>query len=107
MCIRDSFFDVENHQKARLEIHSSENIGGNNFLFKGSLTIKGITNPTQMKGEVQKLNTGYSADIKFMFDRSKYNVRYRSASFFNDLGDRIISDDVFLKIKLRLIKNFS
>ena len=103
----DDFFDVENHQKARLEIHSSENIGGNNFLFKGSLTIKGITNPTQMKGEVQKLNTGYSADIKFMFDRSKYNVRYRSASFFNDLGDRIISDDVFLKIKLRLIKNFS
>ena len=59
----DDFFDVENHQKARLEKHSSENIGGNNFLFKGSLTIKGITNPTQMKGEVQKLNTGYSLSL--------------------------------------------
>ena len=103
----DAFFDVENHPKARLEIHSSENIGGNNFLFKGSLTIKSITNPIEMKGEVQKFDSGYSADIKLVFDRSKYDVRHRSASFFNDLGDRIISDDVFLNIKLRLIKNFS
>jgi len=103
----DAFFDVENHPKARLEIHSSENIGGNNFLFKGSLTIKSITNPIEMKGEVQKFDSGYSANIKLVFDRSKYDVRHRSASFFNDLGDRIISDDVFLNIKLRLIKNFS
>ena len=103
----DDFFDVENHQKARLEIHSSENIGGNNFLFKGSLTIKSITNPIEMKGEVQKFDSGYSADIKLVFDRSKYDVRHRSASFFNDLGDRIISDEVFLNVKIKLNKNVS
>ena len=98
---------VENQPKASLEIHSSENIGDNNFLFNGDFTIKGITNPIQMKGLVQDIDSGYNADIKLVFDRSKYNIRHRSASFFNDLGDRIISDDVFLKIKLRLIKNFS
>ena len=103
----DDFFDVENHPKARLEIHSSENIGGNNFLFKGSLTIKSITNPIEMKGEVQKFDSGYSADIKLVFDRSKYDVRHRSASFFNDLGDRIISDEVFLNVKIKLNKNVS
>ena len=100
----DDFFDVKNHQKAKLEIISSENIGGNEFLFKGNLNIKGKTNSVQMKGSVHKLNSGYSADINLTFDRSKYDVRYRSAAFFSDLGDRIISDDVFLNVKIKLNK---
>ena len=100
----DDFFDVKNHQRAKLEIISSENIGGNEFLFKGNLTIKEKTNFVQMKGSVQKLNSGYSADINLVFDRSKYDVKYRSAAFFSDLGDRIISDDVFLNVKIKLNK---
>ena len=100
----DDFFDVKNHQKAKLEIISSENIGGNEFLFKGNLNIKGKTNSVQMKGSVHKLNSGYSADINLTFDRSKYDVRYRSAAFFSDLGDRIISDNVFLNVKIKLNK---
>ena len=100
----DAFFDVENQPNASLEIHSSENIGDNNFLFNGDFTIKGITNPIQMKGLVQEIDSGYNADIKLVFDRSKYNIRHRSASFFNDLGDRIISDDVFLKVNIIVTK---
>ena len=100
----DAFFDVENQPKASLEIHSSENIGNNNFLFNGDFTIKGIKNPIQMKGSVQDIDSGYNADIKLVFDRSKYNIRHRSASFFNDLGDRIISDDVFLKVNIIVTK---
>ena len=103
----DDFFDIKNYQKAKLEIISSENIGGNEFLFKGNLTIKGKTNSVQMKGTVQKFNAGYSADINLVFDRSKYDVRYRSAAFFSDLGDRIISDDVFLNVKIKLSKAIS
>ena len=100
----DDFFDVENYQETRLTITLSENIGGNNFLFIGNLTIKGITNPIQMSGEVHSTNSGYGVDIKLVFDRSKYNVRYKSASFFSDLGDNIILDDVSLKAKIRLRK---
>ena len=102
----DAFFDVENQPKASLEIHSSENIGDNKFLFNGDFTIKGITNPIQMKGLVQDIDSGYNADIKLVFDRSKYNIRHRSASFFNDLGDRIISDDVFLNVNIIVTKQF-
>ena len=103
----DDFFDVKNYQKAKLEIISSKNIGGNEFLFKGNLTIKGKTNSVQMKGNVKKINAGYSADINLVFDRSKYDVRYRSAAFFSDLGDRIISDDVSLNVKIKLNKALS
>ena len=100
----DDFFDVENHQKASLVITSSENIGGNMFSFEGNLTIKNITNSVQMKGEVQKTDLGYSAVIDLIFDRSKYDVKYRSASFFSDLGDRTISDDVSLNVKVKMNK---
>ena len=103
----DDFFDVDEYPNASLEIYSSENVKNNNFLFKGGLTIKGITSSVEMNGEVEKVELGYSANIKLVFDRSKFNVRYRSASFFNDLGDRIISDEVFLNIKIKLNKNIS
>ena len=74
------------------------------FSFEGNLTIKNITNSVQMKGEVQKTDLGYSAVIDLIFDRSKYDVKYRSASFFSDLGDRTISDDVSLNVKVKMNK---
>ena len=35
-----------------------------------------------------------------VFDRSKYDVQYRSGSFFENLGDRLILDDVELEVTL-------
>ena len=58
-----------------------------------------------MNGVVDRLGDGYKIDIKFDFDRSKYDVRYKSASFFSNLGDRIISDNVSLNVKLKIRKN--
>ena len=42
---------------------------------------------------------GYNADL--VFDRSKYNVRFRSGSFFENLGDKLIIDDIVLSSELR------
>ena len=35
---------------------------------------------------------------KMTFDRSKYNVRYRSGTFFDDLGDKLILDDIDVNV---------
>ena len=40
---------------------------------------------------------------KLVFDRSKYNVRYGSGSFFENLGDRLILDDIELEVKLKMM----
>ena len=100
----DDFFDVQNHPESSLNITSSENISHNRFRFIGQLTIKNITSNVTMDGSVKHLSDGYKIDIQLLFDRSKYDVRYRSASFFNDLGDRIISDNVSLNVKLKIRK---
>ena len=41
---------------------------------------------------------GWSANL--VFDRSKYDVRFRSGSFFENLGDKLIYDDIELSINL-------
>ena len=37
---------------------------------------------------------------KLVFDRSKFNVRYGSDSFFDNLGNRLILNDVVLEVSL-------
>ena len=37
---------------------------------------------------------------KLIFDRSKFNVRYGSDSFFDNLGNRLILNDVVLEVSL-------
>ena len=36
-----------------------------------------------------------------VFDRSKYNVKFRSGTFFENLGDKLIYDDIELEINLK------
>ena len=57
----------------------------------GKLTIKGKTEPVSF--EVSKLNNVYSTQLKV--DRSKFDVRYGSNSFFDNLGDKAI-DNIFI-----------
>jgi hypothetical protein len=43
---------------------------------------------------------GVSASGTIRFDRTKYGIRYGSGSFFDGLGDRMISDEVVLKFEV-------
>jgi polyisoprenoid-binding protein YceI len=64
----------------------------------GDLTIKGITNPISFKSNITK----DLATAKIIVDRSKYDVRYGSNSFFDNLGDKAIYDDFELNVELVL-----
>ena len=100
----DDFFDVANYPEAMLDLISGKNISGNQFEFSGKLTIKGRSHPITFTGTVIENNLSYDTNLRLIFDRSKYDVRYRSASLFSDLGDRIIADDVKLTVKAKFKK---
>ena len=51
--------------------------------------------------EVTKIKNVFTANLDI--DRSKYNLRYGSNSFFDSLGDAAI-DDIF-KLNIKLITN--
>ena len=97
----DDFFGTKNFPTASLEFRSSNRYNDNgDHIFNGNLTIKGITNEVEFSAKLIKQTPLLHAVGKLVFDRSKYNVRFRSGSFFDDLGDKLILDDIEVDINL-------
>jgi polyisoprenoid-binding protein YceI len=95
----DDFFSVESHPTALLSILSSESVADGKWMVSGELTIKTFTHPVEF--EMSNSNDGWKANL--VFDRSKYEVKFRSGSFFENLGDKLIYDDIELAINLKTL----
>ena len=95
------FFDVELHPEATLTFESkSFNQAKNQISFEGQLTIKDIRNSIVFDATLLETTPYLKAKGILSFDRSKFNVRFRSGSFFENLGDKLILDDIDINIKL-------
>ncbi|HBL74671.1 MAG: lipid-binding protein [Bacteroidetes bacterium GWF2_42_66] len=96
----DDFFGVEKFPTAKLVLTNVTAKGGNKYLFKGDLTIKGITHPAEFEASFSMSGNSVSAEGTLVIDRSKYDVRYGSGKFFDNLGDKTIYDDFTLDFKV-------
>jgi polyisoprenoid-binding protein YceI len=92
----DDFFGVEAHKTASL-IFTSVSKNDSNYAVEGDLTIKGITNKISF---VLAL-TENSATTALKVDRTKYGIKYGSASFFDGLKDKAIYDEFDLNVSLK------
>ncbi len=92
------FFDVEKFPSAAFEVTGLEEVDGKTML-SGNLKMKDIENnitiPVSLSGEGNNFTI---TSETFTIDRSKWNVQYNSGSFFDNLGDKLINDDIELKI---------
>ena len=95
----DDFFGVATFPTSEFVITKVEN-KGTSHIFSGNLTIKGITNPASFTATSIKdgKNTVFTGTMTV--DRSKFNIRYGSKSFFDDLGDKAIYDEFTLDFNL-------
>ena len=91
----DDFFGVEKHPTANLTITKVET-NEDYYTVTGDLTIKDITNPVTFDMTVDE----NSANASLKIDRSKFNIRYGSPSFFNNLKDKAIYDEFELNVNL-------
>lgn len=96
----DDFFGVEKFPTAKLVITESTSFEKGTANVKGNLTIRGVTNPVEFKASYQKKEEGNWFFANIVVDRSKYNVRFGSGSFFDNLGDKTIYDEFKLKVSL-------
>ena len=85
----DDFFGVENYPTAKLVFKKVEASGKNAYNVNADLTIKGKTNPISFTISIY----GNKATANLKIDRSKYDVRYGSTSFFDNLKDKAIYDE--------------
>ncbi len=91
----DDFFGVEKHPTANLKITKVEN-NGDHYNVTADLTIKNITNSITFIMTVGE----NSANAVLKVDRSKFDVRFGSPSFFSDLQDKAIYDEFDLNVSL-------
>lgn len=96
----EDFFGVEKFPVSKLVITGSESFEKGTAVVKGNLTIKGITNPVEFKATSMKKDDGTWFFANIVLDRTKYNIRYGSGSFFDNLGDKVIYDEFKLKVNL-------
>ena len=96
----DHFFNTAEYTTADLKITSSTFNGNGRYKIDADVTIKGITQSVSFDA------TGYTQDGKFSatatikLDRSKFDVRYGSTSFFDNLGDKVIYDDFDIMVNI-------
>jgi polyisoprenoid-binding protein YceI len=93
----DDFFGIEKYPTSKLLITSISKKSDGNYGVVGNLTIKEDTHPVTFDLSWNE----NSAAANLTIDRSKYNVRYGSGSFFDNLGDNTIYDNFDLKVNLK------
>lgn len=98
----DDFFGVENFPEAKFVITETKKLEQGNYLVKGDITIKEITQPLEFTVSLHMQDGGAHVSGKIIIDRTKFNVRYGSGSFFENLGDKTINDNFELSLNLYL-----
>jgi len=96
----DDFFSVAKFPKSTLAITKATSTGNGTYKINGNLTIKGITQPIEFPATVTVSLTQVTAKAKILVDRTKYDIKYGSASFFDSLGDKAITNEFELNVDL-------
>lgn len=95
------FFGVETHPTATLEITKVAPRGTpGDYKVTGNLTIKGITNEIKFYTNVKEEDGKVTATSDIQIDRTEFDVRYGSGSFFDSLGDKTIYDEFDMTVAL-------
>lgn len=99
----EDFFSVTRFPKSSFIITRVEYKSATEYLVTGDLTIKDKANPITFTAKINAMSTQTIAEATLVFDRSKYDVKFGSQSFFENLGDKLVYDDVDMTVKLVLL----
>ncbi len=102
----DDFFGVATYPTAKFVITKVAPRGKpGEYKITGNLTIKAATKEVKFDAVLKEIAGGKieaTGDIKV--DRTDFDVRYGSGSFFDGLGDKTIYDEFDLKVKLTAVR---
>jgi polyisoprenoid-binding protein YceI len=96
----DDFFSVAKFPTAKFVLTSVTPKSGKTYTVKGKLTIKGITNDIEFPADITFSGKTMTATSKIKVDRTKYDIKYRSSNYFENLGDKAIYDEFELDLNL-------
>ncbi len=97
------FFYAKLFPAAKLEIANVENSSQDGaYNVTADLSVKEISKKITFTAYIDHRGNKATAKADIVFDRSDYDVKYRSGSFSENLGDKLIHDDVEVSVVLTL-----
>lgn len=94
------FFEVKKFPFSTIVITKVALINGENKNITGNLTIKGITHPVTFPAKMEVKDGIVRANGKLVIDRTLWDVRYKSAKFYDNLANQTMSDSIEFYIKI-------
>lgn len=102
----DDFFSSVKNPASKFEITKVSTAGKDRLNISGNLSIKGITHPLTFQATVkQQKDVVVAVASGIRIDRTKYDIKFRSKTFFGDIGDKAIDDEFELNINLTAKKS--
>lgn len=98
-----SFFAVADYPQATFVVTGVEAVTGEAGVthhVSGNLTLRGVTKGIKIPANVSITEGAVNATADFVIDRSLWEVKYGSGSFFEGLGDNLIEDNIELSLTL-------
>lgn len=95
------FFDVTVFPTSQFNLTSITKVDGEfSYQVKGDITIKGITKPVEFPADVYLKDGAIALLGRLVIDRSQFDVKYGSVTFFKDIGDNAVDNDFVLNLDL-------
>ena len=100
------FFDVEKYSTSTLKIKSIKlTTVENQALVVADLTMKDLTNEISFLANIKQENDTFNITGSTKIDRTLWNVQFGSDKFFQNLGDKAISDEVNIEFNIFVTLN--
>jgi polyisoprenoid-binding protein YceI len=96
----DDFFSTAKHKTASFQVTKAKKVEGERFDVTGNLTIKGITNEVSFPATIKVTGESVITVGTIKVDRTKFDIKYGSGSFFENLGDKAINDNFELQLSV-------
>ena len=100
----EDFFNTKKFPLAVIKITKAVKGKGNSYKIIADLTIKGITQPIAFDADVTITGLNFLAKASIKIDRTKWDIKYGSGTFFEKLGDKMILDEIAFDIFLLSVK---
>ncbi|MCZ4695554.1 YceI family protein [Ancylomarina euxinus] len=96
----EDFFGVTKYPESKFVIKESKNLKDGKLLVKGEVSIKGITKPLEFEVNSHQHGDSHHMSGLIVIDRTQFDIKYGSGSFFDNLGDKTIHNNFELKFDL-------
>jgi K(+)-stimulated pyrophosphate-energized sodium pump len=94
------FFNTDSFAVSTFKAKEITKMDANTYMVTGDLTIKGITNEINFPAVIRSEGSEIRAFATFNIDRTKFNIKFGSKSFVEDIGDKAIYDEFTVKFNI-------